>query len=197
MEDLEGKVICNKFMDCGGKDGDCDHRIPHTMNVHCHLPCEHNGGNCVPIKVYCRSGGECVYAIQIPDGSYHTIDQDRSQMMPEFYMDQMIYICPSHDRCFYDECRHKQFHNKLAGCESICSRHNRPDNAGGVACREANADEILQLFIDHLGENQHIDDMLQQDDNVYSDLIDELSKPKPEIPKPVHERVKRFLNLEL
>ena len=80
---------------------------------------------------------------------------------------------------------------------SLCFRLGLPNNVCGVPCREANNEEILQLFREHDDENQHIDDLLEQDDKVYSDLMDELTKPKPEKPKPVHERVKRFLNLEL
>ena len=194
MVNLEGKVICNAFMKCNDPiHNNCNHRIPHEHSIYCRTACGGDGvlgGVCVPIT---RMNDQCIYTIESIDGFVTEIPNDPALEIPEFNMDEKIYICPSHASCLNDDCNHKVFHNKSQGCESECQRE--ADNNG--VCREANNDEILQLFRDHAGENQHIDDMLEQDDKVYSDLMDELTKPKPEKLKPVHERVKRFLNLEL
>ena len=186
MVNLEGKVICNAFMDCD--DTTCRHRVPHEHIMICEMSCT---GTCVPIHVYYRVNGVPVYSVKGLDDVYHVIPEDLTPATPEFY------ICSSHASCPNDDCEHKQFHNKLDECETECFRLGLPNNVCGVPCREANNEEILQLFREHDDENQHIDDLLEQDDKVYSDLMDELTKPKPEKPKPVHERVKRFLNLEL
>ncbi len=198
MSNLEGKVICNAFMECNDPDhATCEHRIPHELHMYCRTACGSAGvpgGECVPIQVYCRVNGEPVYCIKGLDGKTHMIPKDPAPAIPEFNMDEKIYICPSHASCPYDDCEHKQFHNRVQRCGSEC---HRLGSNYGAACREANSDEILQLFKDHEGENQHIDDMLKQDDKAYSDFMEEITKPKPERPKPTHERVQRFLNLEL
>ena len=185
MSNLEGKVICNAFMKCNDPNhNNCNHRIPHEHNIYCRTACGGDGvigGVCVPIT---RMNDQCIYTIESIDDFVTEIPKDPALEIPEFYMDEKIYICP--DPCILN-CEHKDFHN---ACVDITCPF-------GIKCREANSDEILQLFRDHAGENQHIDDMLEQDDKVYSDLMDGLTKPKPEQPKPVHERTKRFLNLEL
>lgn len=195
MRNLEGKMICNAFMEYDDDDP-CNHRVPHERVMFCAMACK-NSGTCVPIQVYCRVNGEPVYFIKTQDDETHMIPKDPFSEMPDFNMDEKIYICPSHASCPYDDCDHKQFHNRKDECESECYCLGVLPNLCGVACREANSDEILQLFRDHEGENQHIDDLLKQDDKAYLDFMTELIKPKPETPKPVHERVQRFLNLEL
>ena len=200
MVSLEGKVICNAILECD--DLECNHRIPHEHTITCGWTCDSDsggvpGGSCVPIQVYCRVNGNRVYYIKGIDGKTGMIPKNPSSEIPEFYMDEKIYICPSHAICPYDNCNHKVFHNKLDKCETECHRIGIPLAYCGITCREANSDEILQLFRDHEGENQHIDDMLKEDDKAYSELMEELTKQIPENPKPVHERVKRFLNLEI
>ena len=198
MVDLEGKVICNAFMEC---DYVCSHRVPHELGMLCHMTCD---GTCVPIQVFWEND-RCVYAIKRQDGNYHRITPDPAPEIPisqapavsELYMDEKIYICSSHANCSNDNCLHKEFHNRNQGCGNECHHQDSCGNIYGVTCREANNEEILQLFREHDGENQHIADMLEQDDKAYSDFIEVLAKSKPETPKLVPERVKRFLNLEL
>jgi hypothetical protein len=202
MSNLEGKVICNAFMECDDKDhAICEHRIPHELHMYCRTACGSAGvpgGICVPIQVCYRVNGELVYCIKGLDGKTHMIPKDFAPAIPDFNMDEKIYICPAHTSCPNPDCIHKQFHNRSAGCISECYycgvRYGYNCNEG---CREANSEEILQLFRDHEGENQHIDDMIKRDDQIYLDAMDEPTKPKPEKPKPTHERVQRFLNLEL
>lgn len=198
MADLEGKFICNAFMECEDHNN-CDHRSPHEHNMSCRTACGSGGvpgGVCVPIT---RMNDQCIYTIESIDSFVTAIPKDPAPAIPGLCMDEKIYICLSHATCpyDYDDCNHKQFHNKLDDCELKCFHLGVPDDICGVTCREANNEEILQLFREHDGENQHINDLLEQDDKVYSDFMDELTKPKPEKPKPVHERTKRFLNLEL
>jgi len=184
MSNLDGKVICNAFMECNDHDN-CDHHIPHERNINCRTSCGGGGvrgATCVPIQVYCIVNGKSVYCIKTKDGETHMIPKDPAPELPEFNMDERIYICPFHASCPSDGCEHKQFHNKLDECEIEC--HLFDISLRGVACREANNEEILQLF-------------REQDDKVYSEFMAELIKPKPEKPKSVHERVQRFLNLEL
>ena len=199
MSNLEGKFLCNASFDCENRL--CNHRIPHTR-IESDLPeiegCddECHGGTCVPIQVLLEDSKR-VYAVKMPNGNYHRISQDPTPEIPDFNMDEKIYICSSHASCPYDDCKHKQFHNKLDECETECFRLGLPNNVCGVPCREANSDEILQLFRDHQDENQHIEDLLEEDNRIFSEFMEEITKPKPEKPKPTHERVQRFLNLEL
>ena len=192
MSNLDGKVICNAFMRC---DDECNHRIPHERVMFCAMSCK-NGGTCVPIEVFWVDDKR-EYAVKMQDGNYHKIPEDPAPAIPDFNMDERIYICPSHASCPYDDCSHKQFHNRKDNCETECHRVCVGHDFSGVTCREANSDEILQLFKDHQDENQHIKDMIKRDDQIYLDAMDEPTKPKPERPKPTHERVQRFLNLEL
>lgn len=193
MNNLEGKVICNAFMKCNDHDT-CNHRIPHEHSMFCRMVCGSGGvpgGTCVPIEVFWIDDKR-VYAVKMQDGNYHKLPEDPAPTIPNFYMDEMIFICPSHASCPHDDCTHKEFHNRSQGCGVECYRGMISE-----VCREANSDEILQLFRDHDGENQHIDDALKKYDQVYSEFMEKLTKPMPEKPKPMHERVKRFLNLEL
>lgn len=193
---LDGKVICNAFVKCNNHD--CSHGIPHEHSMYCRMACSADGvpgGTCVPIT---RPNDQCMYTIESIDGFVTTIPEDPAPAIPEFNMDERIYICPSHASCPNPDCIHKQFHNRSAGCISECYyrgvKYGYNCNEG---CREANNEEILQLFREHEGENQHIDDLLKEDDRAYSEFMEEITKPMPEKPKPTHERVKRFMNLEL
>jgi hypothetical protein len=175
MTNLEGKVICNAFMKCNDHDN-CNHRIPHEHSMFCRMACGAGGvpgGTCVPIT---RPNDQCMYTIESIDGFVTTIPEDPAPAIPEFNMDE----------------------NRSAGCISECYyrgvKYGYNCNEG---CREANNEEILQLFREHEGENQHIDDLLKEDDRAYSEFMEEITKPMPEKPKPTHERVKRFMNLEL
>ena len=194
MSNLEGKFLCNASFDC--EIGNCPHKVPHTY-IESDLPeiegcdIECHGGICVPIQVLLEDSKR-VYAVKMPNGNYHRISQDPAPEIPDFNMDERIYVCPSHADCLHDDCIHKQFHNKSAGCGVGCYR-----GLGGETCREANSDEILQLFRDHQDENQHIEDLIEEDNRIFSEFMEEITKPKPKKPKPTHERVKRFMNLEL
>jgi hypothetical protein len=134
--------------------------------------------------------GKSTHVIKRADGNYHRISTGPARAIPEFHMDEMIYICP--EPCEQD-CHRKRFHNESMGRGLDGGLHGAIHSCG-IICREAHSDEILQLFRDHDGENQHIDELIKRDEAAYTEAP---AKPKPEKPEPVHERVRRFLNLEL